>query len=228
MCMAGSTPIDWDRERAAMVDAIEAEARAYGATRLSAGALAALRAVPRHAFVPAVERRHSYVNEPLPIGLGQTISQPFMVAWLVDEVGASPGRRILEIGTGCGYQAAVLAAAGADVWSVEIRPQLARRARRLLDALGFGRVHTRVGDGGLGWPEAAPFDGIVLTAAPIQVPPPLFEQLAPGGVLVAPVGQTHAVQRLVRYARGRGGAWEGSDLGGVRFVPLVDAEGRPR
>lgn len=211
-----------------MVDSIEADVRREQAPRLSMRALAALRAVPRHAFVRASERRDAYLNEPLPIGHGQTISQPLMVAWLVDAVGAAPGRRILEIGTGCGYQAAVMAAAGADVWSIEIRPQLARRARSTLDGVGYHVVRTRTGDGAEGWPEEAPFDGIVLTAAPEEVPPALFEQLGPRGVLVAPLGPVEHVQRLVRHERDERGEWHATDLGAVRFVPLVDPAGRPR
>lgn len=176
--------------------------------------------------MPSQDRRDAYLNHPLPIGQGQTISQPFMVGWLVDAVGACPGRRILEIGTGCGYQAAVLAATGAEVRSIEIRPELARRARATLDALGLHAIHTRLGDGALGWPEAAPFDGIVLTAAPETVPAALFEQVAKGGVLVAPIGPQDAHQELVRWTRGTADTWEIERLGGVRFVPLVKANDR--
>jgi protein-L-isoaspartate(D-aspartate) O-methyltransferase len=196
--------------------------------RLSEGALSALRVVPRHRFVPAVDRSESYGNHPLPIGSDQTISQPLMVAWLADEVGAGPRRRILEIGTGCGYQAAVLAAMGADVWSVEIRPELAGRARKLLDDLGYRRVHTKVADGAAGWIEAAPFDGIVLTAAPREVPEALLAQVGEGGVLVAPVGDQQRPQELMRYTRVGPQRWDVEARGGVRFVPLVDERGRSR
>jgi protein-L-isoaspartate(D-aspartate) O-methyltransferase len=189
--------------------------------RLSESALLALRTVPRHRFVPREFRAESYENHPLPIGEEQTISQPFMVAWLGDAVGAMQGRRILEIGTGCGYQAAVLAEMGAEVWSIEIRAGLARSARALLDGTGYSRVQTRIGDGCSGWMEMAPFDGVVLTAAPEQVPDSLFAQVAEGGVLVAPVGPQDSHQELVRWRRSRGGTWDAEPLGGVRFVPLV-------
>lgn len=195
---------------------------------LSAEALAAISAIPRHEFVPTRLRREAYENHPLPIGDGQTISQPFMVGWLADAVGARPGRRILEIGTGCGYQAAVLDAMGAVVFSVEIRPGLARRARARLDRLGHEAIQTRVGDGRAGWPEAAPFDGIVLTAAPESLPLDLAEQLAPDGALVAPVGPREGTQELVRIRRSEGeAAWLVEHLGGVRFVPLVESESLP-
>ncbi len=189
--------------------------------RLSESALLALRTVPRHRFVPREFRAESYENHPLPIGEEQTISQPFMVAWLGDAVGAMQGRRILEIGTGCGYQAAVLAEMGAEVWSIEIRAGLARSARALLDGTGYSRVQTRIGDGCSGWMEMAPFDGVVLTAAPEQVPDSLFAQVAEGGVLVAPVGPQDSHQELVRWRRSRGGTLDAEPLGGVRFVPLV-------
>ncbi|MFZ9882518.1 MAG: protein-L-isoaspartate(D-aspartate) O-methyltransferase [Phycisphaerales bacterium] len=202
--------------------------RIAAAERLSERSLSALAAVPRHRFVPARFRAESYENHPLPIGSDQTISQPLMVAWLADEVGAGPGRRILEIGTGCGYQAAVLAEAGAEVWSVEIRPELARRARRLLDELGYARVHTKVGDGSRGWIDAAPFDGIVLTAAPREVPESLFEQVREGGVIVAPIGPQGGSQSLVRYTRRGPRDWTTKTLGEVRFVPLVDDAGKGR
>ena len=203
------------RRRRALVSRLAADGE------LSQRALDALLAVERHRFVPRAHRRESYANHPLPIGSGQTISQPFMVGWLVDAVGAQPGRRILEIGTGCGYQAAVLAATGAEVWSIEVRANLADRARATLAELGFAGIHTRVGDGSLGWPDAAPFDGVVLTAAPLHVPEALFAQVAVGGCLVAPIGPSGGDQTLYRFTRRTREEWEVEALGGVRFVPMV-------
>lgn len=211
-----------DLARAALV----AELQRGG--ELSAAALAAISAIPRHEFVPARLRPEAYENHPLPIGDGQTISQPFMVGWLADAVGAGPGRRILEIGTGCGYQAAVMHTMGADVFSIEIRPGLARRARARLDRLGLATIRTRVGDGRAGWPEAGSFDGIVLTAAPKSLPMDLTEQLGPDGVMVAPVGPANAGQELLRVRRGENRVdWVVERLGGVRFVPLVSSESSP-
>jgi protein-L-isoaspartate(D-aspartate) O-methyltransferase len=206
----------WARLRERLVEELRAEGG------LSPASLRAIAQVPRHLFVPFHHRADAYGNHPLPIGDGQTISQPAMVAILCDAVRAGPGRRILEIGTGCGYQAAVLAATGAEVWSVEIRGVLARRARKLLDRLGFTSIRTRMGDGREGWVTAGPFDGIVLTAASERVPPRLLEQLAPDGVLVAPVGQPESEQALLRHARAGTGEWSVEWLCGCRFVPLVD------
>ncbi|MBM3450912.1 MAG: protein-L-isoaspartate(D-aspartate) O-methyltransferase [Armatimonadetes bacterium] len=206
----------WTKARQRLVEALADEGE------LSEAALAALTAVPRHRFVPPSHRADSYANRPLPIGRGQTISQPFMVGWLVDAVRAGPGCRVLEIGTGCGYQAAVLAATGAQVWSIEIRRPLAEAARARLDALGLGAVTTRVGDGAKGWPEAAPFDGIVLTAAPSSPPTGLLDQVAIGGCLVAPVGPQGDAQVLIRQTRVGDDEWTVEALGGCRFVPLVD------
>lgn len=188
---------------------------------LSDAALTAIGSVPRHEFIPATERRDSYANHPVPIGLGQTISQPYMVGSLADAVGAAAGKRILEIGTGCGYQAAILSAMGASVWSIKVRPALAARACSTLDRLSLPRITTRVGDGGAGWPEQAPFDGIVLTAAPDVVPAALFDQLAFGGVLVAPVGNQDETQELKRWTRLPHGGFTTKVLGLCRFVPMV-------
>ncbi len=182
---------------------------------------AAMRAVPRHRFVPLALRERAYDDEPLPIGGGQTISQPFVVAAMTELAEVGPGRRVLEIGTGSGYQAAVLAALGAEVWSIEIDPGLAAGAAAVLRDLGFDdrRVHLRIGDGGAGWPEAAPFDAIVVTAAPRAVPPALLAQLAIGGRLVIPVGGREQTLRLVvRTADDR---FEERTIFPVRFVPLT-------
>ena len=189
---------------------------------LRPASISALGRVPRERFVRPQQRSEAYENYPLDIGFGQTISQPSMVAWLCDAVDAAPGRRILEIGTGCGYQSAVLAEAGAAVWTIEIRAPLARRARSTLDSLGYSTVATRIGDGAMGWPEEAPFDAILLTAAPRSVPSALFSQLGPEGVLVAPVGLPGEVQDLLRFRSGRGGELTRELLGRCKFVPFAN------
>ncbi len=180
--------------------------------------LAAMRTVPRHEFVPEPQRPEAHADRPLPIGHGQTISQPYIVALMTELAAVRPGHRVLEIGTGSGYQAAVLAELGADVHSIEIVEPLARDAERTLDRLGYGRVRVRHGDGWRGWPEAAPFQAIVVTAAPPEVPPALLAQLAPGGRLVIPVGTgTQELRVLVRTPSGV----ETRRVVPVRFVPMV-------
>ena len=183
--------------------------------------LAALRAVPRHRFVPPDWRHLAYEDIPLPIGAGQTISQPSLVALMTAQVGARPGLRVLEIGTGSGYQAAVLAECvgpGGEVDTIEIVPELGHRAEALLRELGYRNVHVRIGDGHGGWPERAPFDAIVLTAAPERVPKPLLEQLRVGGRLVAPVGRDE--QKLVVIGRTAQGLTT-EVVTYVRFVPMT-------
>ena len=183
--------------------------------------LRALQAVPREQFVPASERSRAYADRPLPIGEGQTISQPYIVALMSSLAAITPGQRVLEIGTGSGYQAAVLAELQANVWSIELLPGIAARAEATLGALGYDGINLRVGDGYLGWPEAAPFDRIVVTAAPSEIPPALLDQLAPGGRLVAPVGPDPWSQRLLVATRGADGEIDVQDHGGVAFVPMV-------
>lgn len=188
--------------------------------------LESMRRVRRHRFVPAALADSAYDDRPLPIGEGQTISQPYIVAWMSQLAEVEPGEKVLEVGTGSGYQAAVLAAMGARVWSIEIVEPLARTARAALDAEGFSSVQTRVGDGYRGWPEQAPFDAIVVTAAPPEIPRPLLDQLAVGGVLVAPVGPTDGVQQLVVVRRTPTGYERRTDIP-VRFVPMTgEAEQR--
>jgi protein-L-isoaspartate(D-aspartate) O-methyltransferase len=152
--------------------------------------LAAMRTVPRHEFVPEGDRAKAYDDGPLSIGKDQTISQPYIVALMTELAALTPRSRVLEVGTGCGYQTAVLAACAAEVWTIEIEPELSARASATLAAQGVDHVHLRVGDGARGWPEAAPFDAILVTAAPAAVPPALADQLAPGGRLVIPLGIT--------------------------------------
>jgi protein-L-isoaspartate(D-aspartate) O-methyltransferase len=181
--------------------------------------LDAMRRVPRHRFVPEALRARAYEDGPLPIGEDQTISQPYIVAWMTELIGPRKGMRVLEIGTGSGYQAAVLAECVDEVDSIEVVPVLGDRAAHLLRELGYRNIRTRVGDGYHGWPERAPFDAILLTAAPpMEVPPPLLDQLKVGGRLVAPVGR--GVQTLVRITRTQTG-FERESLAPVRFVPMT-------
>ncbi len=181
--------------------------------------LAAMRSVPRHRFVPEALREHAYDNRALPIGEDQTISQPSVVALMTQLLGLERGERVLEVGTGSGYQAAVLAELGGDVYSIEILEPLARRAAATLAELGYDRVHLRVGDGYRGWPEAAPFQGILVTCAPEHVPPPLQEQLAEGGRLVIPVGP-RGDQELVVVVK-EAGKLVRREVVPVRFVPMT-------
>jgi protein-L-isoaspartate(D-aspartate) O-methyltransferase len=182
--------------------------------------LDALLRVPRHLFVPDVPVRCAYLDRPVRIGYGQTISQPTTVGLMTEALELRGEERVLEIGTGSGYQAAVLSLLCAEVYTIELVPALARNARAVLLSLGYSNVQVRDGDGATGWPEAAPFDRVLLTAAPTEVPAALFEQLADGGVLVAPVGGVEWDQRLLRY-RKRADAIAVEDLGGVCFVPLI-------
>ncbi len=180
--------------------------------------LAAMRAVPRHEFVPPAWRADAYRDSPVPIGDGQTISQPYIVALMTELLEVGPGKKVLEIGTGSGYQAAVLDAMGVEVYSIEIRPSLCRSATETLLRLGYRRVHVRCGDGYGGWPEEAPFDGIVVTAAPERIPDPLLDQLAVGGHMVIPVGAFY--QELKVITRTPDGFEERSVIP-VRFVPMT-------
>jgi protein-L-isoaspartate(D-aspartate) O-methyltransferase len=190
--------------------------------------LEAMRKVPRHELVPADLRDLAYGDHPLPIGYDQTISQPYIVAVMSEAAQVGPGDKVLEVGTGSGYQAAVLAEMGAEVYSIEIVEPLARRTAGDLERLGYGRIHLRTGDGYRGWPEAAPFDAILVTAAPPEVPPPLVEQLAVGGRLVIPVGDEGAVQELRVITRTEEGATS-EDLFPVMFVPMTgEAQGAAR
>jgi len=187
--------------------------------------LAAMARVPRHRFVGEASRWAAYEDEPVPIGSGQTISQPYMVARMTELVQVDRESRVLEVGTGSGYQAAVLAEMAGHVWSIERHSELAERARGILAELGYSNVHVVVGDGSLGLPEEAPFDGIVVTAAAPEVPAALLEQLADGGRLVIPVGGSFG-QRL-RVVRRRGLDFAETDVLGCRFVPLIGAQANP-
>ncbi|MBM3541491.1 MAG: protein-L-isoaspartate(D-aspartate) O-methyltransferase [Alphaproteobacteria bacterium] len=212
---------------ARMIAAIEADMRsaaaALGKDALDPRVLDAMRTVPREAFVPEDRRAQAYDNAPLPIGFGQTISQPFIVACMTDALALGPETRVLEIGTGCGYQTAVLARLAARVYSVEIVAELAAGARARLAALGFGNVEIRVGDGRDGWPEHAPYDAVMVTAAARELPVALLDQLKPGGRMVLPLGDTLFGQTLVRIEKSPDGAVHRTKLLPVAFVPLVKA-----
>ncbi|MBA3818823.1 MAG: protein-L-isoaspartate(D-aspartate) O-methyltransferase [Deltaproteobacteria bacterium] len=181
--------------------------------------LEAMRRTRRHELVPAALRHRAYEDNPLPIGYEQTISQPFIVAAMTEAAQVAPGEKVLEVGTGSGYQAAVLAELGADVYSIEIVEPLATRTHAVLATLGYDQLHLRIGDGYRGWPEAAPFDAIIVTAAPPEIPTPLIEQLAIGGRLVIPVGDYPDQELRVVTRRADGTTSE--TLFPVRFVPMT-------
>ncbi len=212
--LAGADP--WEAERAAMVRQ-QIESRGVRHT----GVLRAMREVPRHLFVPEKYRALAYQDTPLPIELGQTISQPYIVGLMTELVEPAPHLRVLEIGTGSGYQAAVLARLVRQVYTIEILPELAKTARSRLEHLGFRNVIVREGDGYLGWPEQAPFDRIILTAAPPKIPRALLDQLKPGGKLVAPEGVSQWAQDLVVIEKAADGKLTRRVVAPVRFVPMV-------
>jgi protein-L-isoaspartate(D-aspartate) O-methyltransferase len=188
--------------------------------------LDAMRAVPRHRFVPQALRPYAYEDRPLPIGHDQTISQPYIVASMTEELALRKGMKVLEIGTGSGYQAAVLARITPWVYTIEIKKPLAVTAKANLKRLGYTTVEARRGDGYYGWPEAAPFDAILVTAAVPHVPPPLVKQLKPGGRMVLPVGPPFRVQDLRLITKGAKGRVRSRSLYKVRFVPLTGSLGR--
>jgi protein-L-isoaspartate(D-aspartate) O-methyltransferase len=180
--------------------------------------LDALARIPRELFIPDDQRAHAYEDRPVQIGYGQTISQPYIVAYMTEALKVAPGHRVLEIGTGCGYQTAVLAELADTVYSIELIETLADRARQTLDELKYANVQIRSGDGYAGWPEQAPFDRILAAAAPPQVPPALLDQLADGGILVIPVG---IADQQLRVLEKHGGRVELLSTLPVRFVPMI-------
>ncbi len=183
--------------------------------------LEAMRQVPRHLFVTRALRSFAYADQPLPIGHGQTISQPYIVAFMTEALQMKPGAKILEIGTGSGYQAAILAELTPKVYTMEIISALGNKARERLQNLGYRTVKVRVGDGYFGWPEEAPFDGIIVTCAAGHVPPPLIAQLRAGGRMVIPVGGPYQVQRLMVVTKDEQGTVLTEELLPVRFVPMT-------
>jgi protein-L-isoaspartate(D-aspartate) O-methyltransferase len=212
-------------ERARLLREIEADVRwtreALGRAALDERVLEAIETVPRHELVPPNVRRHAYENRPLPIGYGQTISQPYIVAIMTDLVEPEPDDLVLEVGTGSGYQAAILSRLVKQVCSIEIIPELAERARRDLARLGYANIRTREGDGYYGWKDCGPFDAIVVTAGASHVPPPLIEQLKPGGKLIIPVGSRFMTQQLLLVEKDAAGEVTTRHVLPVRFVPLT-------
>ena len=180
--------------------------------------LDALRRVPRHEFVPAAQAANAYQDSPLPIGQGQTISQPYIVGYMSEALQVTPDSKVLEIGTGSGYQAAILGELARDVYTIEIVPELAQRSKELLERLGYKNIHVRAGDGYRGWPEAAPFDRIIVTAAPDHIPQPLIDQLAVGGRMILPVGD-HYQQMTIITKTEKGVVKKGTI--DVIFVPMT-------
>ena len=205
-----------------MIIEIQADAKRTalytGRNQISAPVVEALRDTPREDFVPARTRSLAYANHPLPIGHGQTISQPFIVAIMTDVLDVKSDHRVLEIGTGSGYQAAVLSRLAAEVYSIEIVPALGTEARERLQRLGYANVDVLIGDGWYGWPEHAPFDAVIVTAVADEIPPALVEQLTDDGRLVMPLGDTDGFQELIVYTKRDG---ETTTLFPVRFVPLT-------
>ena len=211
-----------------MIEAIEQHARqapiAVGEGGIDQVVLDAMGDIPRHEFVPEEVEPYAYQDRPLPIGYGQTISQPFIVALMTDLLDVEPGDTVLEIGTGSGYQAAVLSPLVERVYTIEIVPELGQRAGRTLEELGFDNVETRIADGYYGWPEEAPFDAIVVTAAASHIPPPLVDQLATGGRMVIPIGGAFSAQQLMLVEKQSDGSVTTRQLLPVQFVPFTRAE----
>lgn len=230
MCALGRPAVAADEAtyaaaRQALVREIEGDVRAtadyLNRRALDSRVMAAMGSVPRHEFVQPRDRRHAYENRPLPIGYGQTISQPYIVAVMTDLAEPGPGCRALEVGTGSGYQAAVLSLLCDSVHTMEIVEPLGRQARARLARLGYRNVEVRLGDGYYGWPDAAPYDVIVVTAVAGHVPPPLLQQLKPGGHMVLPVGTRFTTQQLVLVSKRANGSVTTRQLLPVAFVPLT-------
>ena len=209
-----------------MIDDIEGEVaftrHMIGRDYLDPQVMAVMREVPRDAFVPSDLKYAAFDNGPLPIGHGQTISQPYIVALMTDMLQLRPEHRVLEIGTGSGYQAAILSRLCRQVYSMEVVPELSEAAQRLFQRLGYDNIETRMGNGYEGWPDHAPYNGIIVTAAAGYIPPALIEQLKPGGRLVIPVGQPYSHQELILVKKDPQGEIHIRDILSVAFVPMVD------
>jgi protein-L-isoaspartate(D-aspartate) O-methyltransferase len=222
---AGHADDRFEQERLAMVQEIEADVQltsaSLGRDTLDPRVLQAMATVPRHRLVPEQVLDAAYENRPLPIGHGQTISQPYIVAIMTDLLDTTPHSRVLEIGTGSGYQAAILAELVGQVYTMEIVEPLGLLARDNLDQLGYDNITVRIGDGYYGWEEHAPFDAIVVTAAASHIPPPLIKQLKPGGRMIIPVGSRFMVQQLVLVEKDSAGKVITRQVLPVRFVPLT-------
>ena len=228
-CISAAAPAqDFAEESAGMVDTIERHAElAPGAVeggQIDPEILQVMRATPRHEFIPEEYRDLAYADRPVPIGYGQTISQPFIVALMTDLLEVEPGDKVLEIGTGSGYQAAVLSPLVGEVRTIEIVPELGERAGGVLEELDYENVATKIADGYYGWPEAAPYDAIVVTAAASHIPPPLVEQLKVGGRMVIPVGGPFAAQHLMLVEKQPDGSVTTRQLLPVQFVPFTRAK----
>ena len=213
------------RKMIADINAMVVDTRSYtGVAALDEKVMQAMAVVPRHEFVPPPLREFAYLNNPLPIGAGQTISQPYIVALMTHLMNVDKDAIVLEVGTGSGYQAAILAPLARHVYTIEIIETLGRRAENTLARLGFDNVTVRIGDGYIGWEEHAPFDAIIVTAAPEEVPQPLIDQLKPGARLVIPVGPQHGYQSLQVLEKQQSGEVKVTDILPVGFVPLVKGE----
>ncbi|HUT62573.1 MAG TPA: protein-L-isoaspartate(D-aspartate) O-methyltransferase, partial [Anaerolineae bacterium] len=215
MNISGERPPNFTLERQKMV-VHQIAARGIKDTRV----LEAMNKVPRHLFVPDGYLSSAYADYPLPIGEGQTISQPYIVAFMTESLDLKPDDRVLEIGTGSGYQAAILAEIVHEVYTIEIIESLGERARTLLGKMGYENIFVKIGDGYKGWPDEAPFDAIIVTCAPEDIPPALIEQLKEGGRMIIPVGSVGGVQELVRVVK-REGRVKTEDVLPVRFVPMI-------
>jgi protein-L-isoaspartate(D-aspartate) O-methyltransferase len=236
LCILGLIPMpaspqnDYASERARMVSDIAAMARETGGEtgrpKFKDAVMAAMGKVRRHRFVPAGEEVFAYENRPLPIGEGQTISQPYIVALMTDLLDLKPSDTVLEVGTGSGYQAAILAEMVARVYTIEIVEPLGRRAAKLLAEMDYRNVEVRIGDGYGGWASAGPFDAIIVTAAPPEIPQPLIDQLRPGGRMVIPVGGAFEGQQLLVVDKQRDGSATIKRALPVRFVPLTGGHGK--
>jgi protein-L-isoaspartate(D-aspartate) O-methyltransferase len=220
-----AAPIDYDAERARLIEIIEQDVRATSfhlkKEKLNPEVLEAMATVPRHEFVPKGVRKLAYKNNPLPIGHGQTISQPYIVAIMTDLLNIKPSDHVLEIGTGSGYQAAILAQIAKSVYSIEIIEPLAKQAKSVFDRLNYFNIISKVDDGYYGWQEHGPFDAIIVTAAASHIPPPLIKQLKPGGSMIIPVGGRFLIQQLVLINKDETGQVKTRQVLPVQFVPLT-------